>query len=79
MKFMPFDRVNYVGEKFAQSLRGKVGEVVCPVAGEDNAYVVEIADDSYMLSGNSLVRAKFSDKEKEPEVRRSRRREEEDA
>lgn len=77
MKFMPFDRINYVGDKFKSSLAGKVGEVVCPVGGEDNAYVVEIADDSYLLSGDSLVKARFSDKEKEPEVRRQRRREEE--
>ena len=65
--FMPGDKVKYVGDKIFTDAKGvpvnlatKVGEVVARVSGEPYGYVVEIGDDSYIMSGHNLARQYFA-------------------
>lgn len=78
-KFMPFDKVHYVGEKLHSQLKNKLGEVVSAVSGANGAYCVDFGDDAFIISENSLKRFKpVSKDEKEPEVVRRRRHLEDD-
>jgi hypothetical protein len=82
MKFFQDDQVRYVGQRFAQELRAKkVGIVIAKVGAQDNAYVCEFGDDSYIMPETSLVKFVPTEKElkeaaenkTEVVVRRSRR------
>jgi hypothetical protein len=72
--FMPGDRVQHVGAR--SELRGRYGFVVSRVLNDTTEYVVEFGDDSYVVSVNQLVRAKYTqkDEEKQREVEIQRRR-----
>lgn len=63
--YMPFDLVTYTGEKFRGDIKDKLGEVVCPVAGDPGKYVVEFGDNSYILGEGSFRRYYPSAKDKE--------------
>lgn len=78
MLFMPGDRVKYVGSKtFVDgnstiTLNSKIGEVVCKIKGDSDAFVVEFGDDAFVLRGENLRRHYFAPGT-EP-VQQSRRR-----
>ncbi len=66
MKFFQDDQVRYVGQRFSQEFRAKkvgIGLVIGKVGGQDNAYVCEFGDDSYIMPETSLM--KFVPTEKE--------------
>jgi len=66
MKFFQDDQVRYVGQRFAQEFRAKkvgIGIVIAKVGAQDNAYVCEFGDDSYVMPETSLM--KFVPTEKE--------------
>lgn len=63
MSLMQGDRVKYFGTKqftdekgLPLSLMGKVGEVVARVSNDQDRYVVEIEDESYLLHVSNLVK-----------------------
>lgn len=61
--FMPFDNVQYAGEKLRSELRGKLGSICARVNGSDNTYVVDFGDGAYVMHESLLERFKPNTKE----------------
>jgi hypothetical protein len=70
--YMPGDKVNYVGQKFSQELRTKLGVVVSKVQGEPYGVVVDFGENSYIVNINSLKRANVS-RDVEVDIERTKR------
>lgn len=58
--YMAGDKVRYVGNNAKHNLSGKIGEVVAPIQGEPNGFVVDFGDDTYVIDARNLVRHYFA-------------------
>ena len=87
--FMPFDRVDYTGNKTFKdehgkpvNIKGVVGEVQARVGNSTSGYVVDFDGDGFVMDESVLQHHRFSkqelDKEREVEVRLRRKRYEDD-
>lgn len=61
--FMPFDSVQYCGEKLRSELGGSLGTICARVQGSKQSYVVDFGKDAYILDESLLVRAKKNTKD----------------
>ena len=61
--FMPFDTVQYCGDKLRSELGGSVGTICAKVQGSKQSYVVDFGKDAYILDESLLVRAKAHTKD----------------
>lgn len=61
--FMPFDQVQYSGEKHRSELRGKLGTICARVGGSKSSYVVDFGDSAYVMDESLLERFKAHTKE----------------
>lgn len=80
-KYMPDDKVQYVGSRFAKELAGGQGWVISDVRNDPGLYVVEFGSDSYLLRDTVLAPFQASPKDLKNqnevhgvEIRRNRRR-----
>lgn len=80
-KYMPDDKVQYVGSKFAKELAGGQGWIISDVRNDPGLYVVEFGSDSYLLRDTVLAPfraqpkdAKSANEVHSIEIRRNRRR-----
>lgn len=54
--FMPFDQVQYCGEKLRSELRGALGTICARVQGSKSSYVVDFGKDAYILDESLIQR-----------------------
>jgi hypothetical protein len=81
-KFMVFDKVNYVGEKFRGDLKNRIGVIAARVQLTQDSYVVDYGEDAFVLPGQVLThwRAANSDEasKADNDIYRRRRNKKED-
>ena len=85
-RYMPGDKVSYVGEKLKQDFGNALGIVHARIDRNPEGYVVDFGSDSIVVHESKLapfqghLRGEDESKKKEPKVekRRSRRRDSED-
>lgn len=81
-KYMPDDKVQYVGARFGKELAGQMGWVISPIVGEPDQYVVEFSGEDYRMHSRLLAPYKEMPKKDDKggekiagvEIRRNRRR-----